>query len=219
MCHDFKHFGLNNNFLKLTKHKLAIRYNDISILENMHISETFKLINSNPDCNIFFDVDKTTYEKMRKKMISCVLSTDMFYHSNHTQFMKDLIAKKDIKQEDNQQYMNLLIHAADISNPTKPFNIYLKWAKLVLEEFCQQGDKEKALGLVCTCDRKKVKLNTNQIGFIDYVVEDFVSSFVKIFPSLKFLHDNLVDNRAKFVNYKEDEKGNNNNIIKKVIKK
>ena len=218
MCHDFKHFGLNNNFLKLTKHKLAIRYNDISILENMHISETFKLINSNPDCNIFFDVDKTTYEKMRKKMISCVLSTDMFYHSNHTQFMKDLIAKKDIKQEDNQQYMNLLIHAADISNPTKPFNIYLKWAKLVLEEFCQQGDKEKALGLVCTSDRKKVKLNTNQIGFIDYVVEDFVSSFVKIFPSLKFLHDNLVDNRAKFVNYKEDEKGNNN-IIKKVIKK
>jgi len=219
MCHDFKHFGLNNNFLKLTKHKLAIRYNDISILENMHISETFKLINSNPDCNIFFDVDKTTYEKMRKKMISCVLSTDMFYHSNHTQFMKDLIAKKDIKQDDNQQYMNLLIHAADISNPTKPFNIYLKWAKLVLEEFCQQGDKEKALGLVCTSDRKKVKLNTNQIGFIDYVVEDFVSSFVKIFPSLKFLHDNLVDNRAKFVNYKEDEKGNTNNIIKKVIKK
>ena len=219
MCHDFKHFGLNNNFLKLTKHKLAIRYNDISILENMHISETFKLINSNPDCNIFFDVDKTIYEKMRKKMIACVLSTDMFYHSNHTQFMKDLIAKKDIKQEDNQQYMNLLIHAADISNPTKPFNIYLKWAKLVLEEFCQQGDKEKALGLVCTCDRKKVKLNTNQIGFIDYVVEDFVSSFVKIFPSLKFLHDNLVDNRAKFVNYKEDEKGNTNNIIKKVIKK
>ena len=219
MCHDFKHFGLNNNFLKLTKHKLAIRYNDISILENMHISETFKLINSNPDCNIFFDVDKTIYEKMRKKMIACVLSTDMFYHSNHTQFMKDLIAKKDIKQDDNQQYMNLLIHAADISNPTKPFNIYLKWAKLVLEEFCQQGDKEKALGLVCTCDRKKVKLNTNQIGFIDYVVEDFVSSFVKIFPSLKFLHDNLVDNRAKFVNYKEDEKGNNNNIIKKVIKK
>ena len=219
MCHDFKHFGLNNNFLKLTKHKLAIRYNDISILENMHISETFKLINSNPDCNIFFDVDKTTYEKMRKKMISCVLSTDMFYHSNHTQFMKDLIAKKDIKQDDNQQYMNLLIHAADISNPTKPFNIYLKWAKLVLEEFCQQGDKEKALGLVCTSDRKKVKLNTNQIGFIDYIVEDFVSSFVKIFPSLKFLHDNLVDNRAKFVNYKEDEKGNNNNIIKKVIKK
>ena len=218
MCHDYKHFGLNNNFLRLTKHKLAIRYNDISILENMHISETFKLINSNPDCDIFSGVDKTTYEKMRKKMIACVLSTDMFYHSHHIQFMKDLIDKKDLKQEDNQQYMNLLIHAADISNPTKPFNIYLKWAKLVVEEFCQQGDKEKALGLVCTNDRNKIKLSTNQIGFIDYVVEGFVSSFVQIFPSLKFLHDNLVDNRAKFVNYKEDEKSNTSNN-KKAIKK
>ena len=132
--------------------------------------------------------------------------------------MKDLIDKKDLKQEDNQQYMNLLIHAADISNPTKPFNIYLKWAKLVVEEFCQQGDKEKALGLVCTNDRNKIKLSTNQIGFIDYVVQGFVSSFVQIFPSLKFLHDNLVDNRAKFVNYKEDEKSNTSNN-KKAIKK
>ena len=217
MCHDYKHGGLNNNFLRLTKDKLAIRYNDISILENMHISQTFKLINTDKECNIFFGVDNTTYEKMRKKMIACVLSTDMFYHSKHVEFMKDTIAKKNNKQEDNQQFMNLLIHVADISNPTKPFNIYFKWAKLVFEEFCQQGDKEKALGLVCTCDRNTVKLNKNQIGFIDYVVEGFVSSFVQIFPSLKFLHDNLVANREKFLNYKEDDNNNGNN--KKLIKK
>ena len=217
MCHDYKHGGLNNNFLRLTKDKLAIRYNDISILENMHISQTFKLINTNKECNIFLGVDNSTYEKMRKKMIACVLSTDMTYHSKHVEFMKDVIAKKN-KQDDNQEFMNLLIHSADISNPTKPFNIYLKWAKLVFEEFCQQGDKEKALGLVCTCDRNTVKLNKNQIGFIDYVVEGYVSSFVQIFPSLKFLHDNLVVNREKFVNYKEDDnnnKNNNKNLIKK----
>ena len=217
MCHDYKHGGLNNNFLRLTKDKLAIRYNDISILENMHISQTFKLINTNKECNIFLGVDNATYEKMRKKMIACVLSTDMTYHSKHIEFMKDVIAKKN-KQDDNQQFMNLLIHSADISNPTKPFNIYLKWAKLVFEEFCQQGDKEKALGLVCTCDRNTVKLNKNQIGFIDYVVEGYVSSFVQIFPSLKFLHDNLIVNREKFVNYKEDDNNNKNNN-KKLIKK
>ena len=216
MCHDYKHGGLNNNFLRLTKDKLAIRYNDISILENMHISQTFKLINTNKECNIFLGVDNATYEKMRKKMIACVLSTDMTYHSKHFEFMKDVIAKKN-KQDDNQEFMNLLIHSADISNPTKPFNIYLRWAKLVFEEFCQQGDKEKALGLVCTCDRNTVKLNANQIGFIDYVVEGYVSSFVQIFPSLKFLHDNLVTNREKFVNYKEDDNnyGNNKKLIKK----
>lgn len=217
MCHDYKHGGLNNNFLRLTKDKLAIRYNDISILENMHISQTFKLINTNKECNIFLGVDNATYEKMRKKMIACVLSTDMTYHSKHVEFMKDVIAKKN-KQDDNQEFMNLLIHSADISNPTKPFNIYLKWAKLVFEEFCQQGDKEKALGLVCTCDRNTVKLNKNQIGFIDYVVEGYISSFVQIFPSLKFLHDNLIVNREKFVNYKEDDNNNKSNN-KKLIKK
>ena len=215
MCHDFKHGGLNNNFLRLTKNKLAIRYNDISILENMHISETFKLINSNKECDIFSGVDKPTYEKMRKKMISCVLSTDMAHHSEHIEFMNVVISKKDNNIIDNQEFMNLLIHSADISNPTKPFNIYLKWAKLVVEEFCQQGDKEKELGLVCTCDRNTVNLSKNQIGFIDFVVDGFVSSYVKIFPSLKFLHDNLVANREKFVNYKDDDYNNNNKIIKK----
>lgn len=211
MCHDFKHGGLNNNFLRLTKHKLAIRYNDISILENMHISETFKLINSNPECDIFTGVDKPTYEKMRKKMISCVLSTDMTYHSKHMDFMKNVIEKKTDDIKDNQEFMNLLVHASDISNPTKPFNVYFKWAKLVVEEFCQQGDKEKALGLKCTCDRKTVQLGKNQLGFIDFVVEAFVSSYVTIYPSLNFLHDNLVINREKFANYKEDENNDNNN--------
>ena len=213
MCHDFKHGGLNNNFLRLTKDKLAIRYNDISILENMHISEAFKLMNTNPECDLFSGVDKKIYEKMRKKMISCVLATDMANHNGHINFMKNVINNNN-KAEDNQEFMNLLIHASDISNPTKPFNVYLKWAKLVVEEFCQQGDKEKALGLECTCDRKTVNLNKNQIGFIDYVVEGFVSNYIKVFPSLKFLHDNLVKNRELFLNYKDEKdnsESNNNN--------
>ena len=83
LCHDFKHPGVNNNFLKETKNELAIRYNDLSILENMHISETFRLINQNNDCNIFLGVDSNIYKDMRKKMISCVLSTDMTFHSKH----------------------------------------------------------------------------------------------------------------------------------------
>ena len=214
MCHDFKHPGVNNNFLKLTKDKLAIRYNDINILENMHISQTFKLINKYPECDIFSCVDNTLYEKMRKKMILCVLSTDMVNHINHINFMKNYIQNKqnfDIKNGDNQDFMNILIHSADISNPTKPFNIYLKWSKLVLEEFLLQGDKEKALGLTCTYDRNTVKLNTNQLGFIDFVVKEFVSLSVKVFPSWNFLYDNMMMNREKFVNYKEDNEKENVN--------
>ena len=94
ICHDYKHPGVNNDFLKETKNELAIRYNDLSILENMHISETFKLINQNNDCNIFSGVDSNTYKEIRQKMIACVLSTDMTDHSNHITFMKNIIERK-----------------------------------------------------------------------------------------------------------------------------
>ena len=54
--------------------------------------------------------------------------------------------------------MNVLIHSSDISNPTKPFDIYFKWVELVVKEFYDQGDKEKKLNIPCSCDRNKVTI-------------------------------------------------------------
>jgi hypothetical protein len=215
ICHDFKHPGVNNNFLKETKDELAIRYNDLSILENMHISETFRLIIQNNDCNIFFGVDSNIFKTIRQKMIACVLSTDMVNHSKHIAFMKKIIEKNKNKKDMikvSQNYMDLIIHASDISNPTKPYNIYTKWAKLVLEEFFQQGDKEKALGLPCSNDRKTVKLNLSQISFIEYIVEPFITSYVMVFPKLKFLQENIISNKGKLANYSENSKSKKSKI-------
>jgi hypothetical protein len=89
MCHDYKHPGVNNNYLKETKNLYALTYNDASILENMHISETFKLINLDKTCNIFDKVDSNVYKQFRKEMISCVLATDMAFHNNYVNFLKE----------------------------------------------------------------------------------------------------------------------------------
>ena len=166
MCHDFKHPGVNNNYLKETRHKIAIKYNDISILENMHIAETFKLINNpNNEYNIFQDLDSNTYKQFRKEMIGCVLATDMTFHNDILGFLKNNDKNNNNNTNNNeekknlneyQNYMNVLIHSADISNPTKPFDIYFKWAELVVKEFYDQGDKEKKLNMPCSCDRNKV---------------------------------------------------------------
>jgi hypothetical protein len=40
--------------------------------------------------------------------------------------------------EGRQMMLNVLLHAADISNPAKPFELANKWAKAVLEEFYVQ---------------------------------------------------------------------------------
>ncbi|KAF1323744.1 Camp-specific 3',5'-cyclic phosphodiesterase, partial [Globisporangium splendens] len=39
--HDFRHPGKSNNYLIKAKHDLAAQYNDRSILESMHVAETF----------------------------------------------------------------------------------------------------------------------------------------------------------------------------------
>ena len=212
ICHDYKHPGVNNNFLKETKNSLALLYNDASILENMHLAETFKLINSNDTYNIFDKIDNNTYKTMRKEMISCVLATDMAFHNNYVNFLKDKIddTKKENenknKKDDYQNYMNLLIHSADISNPTKPFEIYFEWAKLVVNEFYEQGDKEKKLGMVCSCDRNKVTIYQSQLGFINYIELGFFSLFAQLFPKLKFYFDELNNNKNKLISMEEEEK-------------
>ena len=101
--------------------------------------------------------------------------------------------------------MQLLVHTADISNPTKKFNTYYKWAKLVVEEFYYQGDKEKELGLKCSCDRNIVTLYKSQLGFIDYIINPYYELFVKVFPKLKFLKNNVDDNRKKMKEMEDEE--------------
>jgi hypothetical protein len=51
--------------------------------------------------------------------------------------------------------MDALLHASDISNPMKPFEVYKEWTKRVLEEFWIQGDQERDQGLKISylCDR------------------------------------------------------------------
>ena len=212
ICHDYKHPGLNNNYLIETNNLIALNYNDLSVLENMHISEAFKLIHSNEKFNIFENFDKNEYKKIRKQMISCVLSTDMSHHKNALDFMNKQLNEKNQTLENSEQncqnYMNLIIHSADISNPTKKFDIYYKWAELVVEEFYQQGDKEKELGLNCSFDRNKTTLYKTQLGFIDYVEIPFYSLFVKVFPKLNFLYENMNNNREK-IKLLEDEENKN----------
>ena len=217
MCHDYKHPGVNNNFLKETRNKIAIRYNDISILENMHIAQTFKIINNpNNEYNIFQDLDTTTYKQFRKEMISCVLATDMTFHNDFLNFLKvsneknKKSDKNDDKKnnEDYQNYMNILIHSSDISNPTKPFNVYFQWAELVVKEFYDQGDKEKKLNMPCSCDRNKVTIYQSQLGFINFIEIPYFSLFVEIFENLRFYLDNLNINKQTLLEMQEKEKKN-----------
>ena len=102
--------------------------------------------------------------------------------------------------------MNVLIHSSDISNPTKPFDIYFIWADLVVKEFYDQGDKEKKLNMPCSCDRNKVTIYQSQLGFINFIEIPYFSVFVNVFEKLKFYMDNLNNNKQRLLKMQEKDK-------------
>ena len=232
--HDLGHPGYNNNFLINNKDEKAIRYNDQSVLENYHVSEGFYIILKKNGCNIFESMSNDDYKYCRKRIIQCVLATDMTSHNNEFQLLKTKIKTFQIKNGHNvekifqisdpvanfntkQHILNIFIHSADISNPTKPLDIYKQWAQKVIDEFFRQGDMEKKLGLPISfgCDRTIVTLPQSQLGFIDAIVFPLFSAVNELFPGLKFTLENIKKNGDYFRGIKEkNDKKNINDEIK-----
>lgn len=50
-CHDFEHPGVNNPFLIKIQDPIAIRHNDISVLESHHVAASFEIMLGNPKNN------------------------------------------------------------------------------------------------------------------------------------------------------------------------
>ena len=220
--HDLGHPGFTNNFLINSKDDKAIRYNDQSVLENFHVSEAFHIIFKKNGCNIFESMSNDDYKFCRKRIIHCVLATDMTLHNKEFQFLKTKIQTFQIKNGENvekvmdihdpmaifntkQEFLNILVHSADISNPTKPLDIYKQWAQRCIDEFFRQGDMEKRLGLPVSfgCDRTVVTLPQSQIGFIDAIVFPLFSVVNEFFPGINFTLQNLKVNREYFVGLKD----------------
>lgn len=79
-CHDFEHPGVNNVFLVNMHDPIAVKHNDISVLENHHIAAAFDIMSSKPETNWMSIFDLETFQRVRKMMIQAVLSTDMRKH-------------------------------------------------------------------------------------------------------------------------------------------
>ena len=199
IIHDYKHPGYNNAFLERTSHKIAVRYNDISCLENYHLAQAFKLAAS-PACNIFQSMEADVRRSLRKFIVHCVLGTDMAKHNIHGSDVASKLGNPDEFPSLKLMILGLVIHAGDISNPTKPYAICEKWAVRVSDEFFLQGDKERELGLPLTFqfDRHSINLANMQMGFIKGVVLPYFSPLASAFPGLEVCLQNLKANERRW---------------------
>ena len=93
---------------------------------------------------------ETVYEILK----TAILYTDMNKHETLIEKFREALernkGKKAIKEwekkEDVHVALGYVLHCADVLNGCRPWPVANKWAELITEEFCKQGDVEKLLG-------------------------------------------------------------------------
>ncbi|XP_061411803.1 dual specificity calcium/calmodulin-dependent 3',5'-cyclic nucleotide phosphodiesterase 1A-like isoform X2 [Lethenteron reissneri] len=168
--HDLEHTGTTNNFHIQTRSDVALLYNDRAVLENHHVSAAYRLMQDD-DMNIFINLSKDDWRELRALVVEMVLATDMSCHFQQIKTMKSALQQPE--SIDKSKAMSLLLHAGDISHPTKEWPLHQRWTEALMEEFFRQGDREAKLGLPFSplCDRNSTMVAQSQIGFMDFIVE------------------------------------------------
>eukprot|EP00076_Gallus_gallus_P030935 XP_015155640.2 cAMP-specific 3',5'-cyclic phosphodiesterase 4C isoform X1 [Gallus gallus] len=204
--HDVDHPGVSNQFLINTNSELALMYNDASVLENHHLAVGFKLLQEE-NCDIFQNLSKKQRQSLRKMAIDMVLATDMSKHMNLLADLKTMVETKKVTSlgvllldnySDRIQVLQNMVHCADLSNPTKPLELYRQWTDRIMAEFFHQGDREREKGMEISpmCDKHTASVEKSQVGFIDFIAHPLWETWADlVHPDAQEILDTLEDNR------------------------
>jgi len=113
------------------------------------------------DCHIFKHIPRKQYAELRRHMVKAILGTDMAKHFSHLNALTSFYTKHEPKFQcraesepssqltevrrdlANIHLIPIVLHAADISNVAKPFDVTMFHSVAVMEEFYAQGDLER----------------------------------------------------------------------------
>ncbi|OMJ89005.1 hypothetical protein SteCoe_8920 [Stentor coeruleus] len=169
LAHDVGHPGFTNRFLVTFQDRLALQYNDISVLESMHCSILFSLL-AEDDKSILTTLDRDQYILFRKMTIDIILATDMGKHFDLLGLfrIKNYSPKTMESFESKMEVLKMLIKTSDIGHAAKSNEIHTNWSMLITEEFFKQGDleKERKKTVSMYCDRETTIIAKSQIGFL-----------------------------------------------------
>lgn len=136
-----------------------------------------------------------------------VLATDMSKHMTLLADLKTMVETKKVTSSgvllldnyaDRIQVLRNMVHCADLSNPTKPLELYRQWTDRIMAEFFQQGDRERERGMEISpmCDKHTASVEKSQVGFIDYIVHPLWETWADlVHPDAQDMLDTLEDNR------------------------
>ncbi|KAJ5712852.1 uncharacterized protein N7483_010033 [Penicillium malachiteum] len=214
--HDVGHPGVNNFFLVKLNAPLAQLYNDNSVLEAFHCAAFSQILRRHWPA-AFKD------KQLRKLLISSILATDMGVHQKFMERMGSLQEKyyesdKTVdcwKPQDVEMYKTLvcglLIKCADISNVARPWGVAEKWTQILQEEFANQGEMEKEVGMETALFGGPpelgniYKLATGQIGFMSIFALPLFEGVSDLLPQLQFTAEHIRSNKGQWQQHANDE--------------
>ena len=191
LIHDLGHDGYSNCFHVRTFSQRAVDHNDNSPQENHHLKAAFQIL-SKENFDFLSVIPEAERTRMRELIIHTVLHTDMSRHFELESQIKTFLNSKGVEEigelKDSKKMLGaVLLHMADISNPTKSFGVAKYWACNMMHEMYTQGKEEEELGLpvspMCSLSTAE-SVPAAQIGFINFIVLPFLSAIVPLLPDL-----------------------------------
>eukprot|EP00347_Sterkiella_histriomuscorum_P005920 403354761 len=223
LCHDLGHDGFTNGFHSNMMTDRAIMTNDVSVQESYHVAQTFQLLRKS-EYNFIDKFSNEEFRHFRKRVIGCILATDMAKHAKDLSQIKDIVESKGIKEGQNntmiidctnettvfnsQQFiLECCLHACDLSQQAREFDVSKEWCYLVFDEFFKQGDVELKNNLPYSlyCDRKTTVIPKTQPGFLMFVVLPLWNQLAQIMPGMNDFVERGKKNIVSWGNYEETE--------------
>lgn len=94
-CHDLGHDGYTNGYHINAFTDRAIKSNDISVQESYHVAETFAIIKRD-ETNFLEQLSRDEFRVFRKRVVGCILATDMAKHAADLSALKSIVQSKEI---------------------------------------------------------------------------------------------------------------------------
>ena len=216
-AHDFRHPGRTNSFYRQNKgvplEDELKQFN--GQLESYHIQESIKLIKSSDEYNILSKLNEAQQQRFYLVFNSSINSTDNSFNAEKATFLtefKDVItadtadnAKKQLQSLSNNNLeiddvkiivFGCLLHAVDLSNPTRDYDLFIVWSVKVAHESCNQNKDEVKYGFekVTSCNKNEAEFYSGENYFVEKIVKLFYDPFCLAFPLLDYLCTNVNSN-------------------------
>ncbi|CAO3638109.1 unnamed protein product [Cunninghamella echinulata] len=155
-----------------------------------------------PSC--FFNSSITTTTSPYSETTTQISSPNAIPTNNNNDMM---IIQTSLDEDQCIQFLSILLHAADISNTVRPWNISKQWSDLIVQEFFRQGDCEKIAGLNVSpgMDRDLSTQPDISLTFGDLVVRPYFEVLTNLLPDAYIFLETLEKNRDEWLKIKAQQ--------------